>query len=306
MIKQIESGNWVKVINSVLFNIGGVTSLSRQSLFYPVAIVIGLGFARLIDTVILYSMNDNLQVERDGRNGAMKRGGEYRRISNNVPDDTNALLGGHLFQLAPVASSTPEAASLPPVDFSLIGTLEGDPSFARAVLRLSGSSEQPMEYAIGSMVGSSKIVGIGREKIWILINGKKVKVEVGENLNQVNQPSAEQSSPAAGTITKVLTRQEVNEKILGNPNAIYQGASFGPNLVDGKIDGYKIHKVNPGHIFYELGARSGDIVKSVNGYQLSDTERMFELWKSIKTMPSADVVILRNGQIINYNFQIRN
>ena len=133
-----------------------------------------------------------------------------------------------------------------------------------------------------------------------------MEINVGETTEQIAKAAGEVASAAGGTITKVLSRQEVNEKILGNPNAIYQGAAFGPNLVNGKIEGYKIHRVNNDHIFYTLGARSGDIIKSVNGYPLSDTERMFELWKSVKTMPRVEVVVLRNGQEMKFDFQIRN
>ena len=72
------------------------------------------------------------------------------------------------------------------------------------------------------------------------------------------------------------------------------------------LEGYKIHRVKPDHIFYDLGARSGDIIKNVNGFDLADTEKMFELWKSIKTAPRVTIDLIRGGKPVKYDFHIRN
>lgn len=44
----------------------------------------------------------------------------------------------------------------------------------------------------------------------------------------------------------------------------------------------KIYQVTAEHIFYQLGARSGDIIKRVNGMPLGETEKMLEIWSAIK------------------------
>ena len=98
----------------------------------------------------------------------------------------------------------------------------------------------------------------------------------------------------------------MNKNILGNPAKIYEGAQFGPHLVNGKIEGYKIARVNDDHVFAKLGAKSGDIIKKVNGYGLNDTERMLDLWKAIKTAPAVKIELERDGKQITYDFQIRN
>ena len=118
-----------------------------------------------------------------------------------------------------------------------------------------------------------------------------------------------QPEPAWGgsSINKTISRQDVVNMMKGNASSIYEGgASFGPDLKDGKIIGYKIHRVEPNHLFFKLGARSGDVVRRVNGFELNDTERMFELWKSIKTAPSVNLQLERNGKLHTYNFNIIN
>jgi general secretion pathway protein C len=269
---------------------------------YLAAIILGLGLSRFTDAMVLYMLSDNVHTQVQPK--TYRSNITMANRSLNV--DPVSVIGGVLFSNAPVAN-TPEAIVEEAKNFTLIGTLEGDPSFARAVVRIIEANSQPQEFGIGQKIGNALLIAIGREKIWVKQNNVKFAIKVGEDTNQAAAASASNVAPSAsGTITKILSRQEVNEKILGNPGAMYQGASFGPNLVDGKIQGYKIHRVNETHIFYTLGARSGDVITAVNGYPLSDTEQMLELWKNIKTMPRIQVNLIRNNQPLNYDFQIRN
>lgn len=228
--------------------------------------------------------------------------------------DPTEVIGGPLFSdyiaTSEAGENAPKEQSNEP--FELIGTLEGHPSFARAVIKKLQSQDPTKEYATGAKIGNARIIYIGREYIWIRVNGQKQKVKVGEKAGDGSAqqtPAAAVSSNAVTSgekITKVISREEVNSLLKGNASQIYKGASFGPHLENGKIAGYRLHKVQPTHIFYKLGARPGDIIRQVNGHKLSDTETMFELWKSIKTAPQINVVIERNKKMMTFDFHIRN
>lgn len=192
----------------------------------------------------------------------------------------------------------------------LTGTLSGDISFARATLRdKSGST---MEYSIGETLGSYKIRSIEQHFITLRKGKLVLKVEIGESIAQAKEKIQKKDKgeeveklTSSETIQKVLSREDVNRK-LKDPNVIYKDARFGPHIVDGKIEGYKLYQVARSHIFYSLGARSGDIIKRVNGMPLSDTEKMLELWNSIKSATKVTVDVDRKGKIITYEFIIRN
>ncbi|MCC5813321.1 MAG: general secretion pathway protein GspC [Leptospira sp.] len=190
------------------------------------------------------------------------------------------------------------------------GTISGDSSFARVTLR--DKSNNTMEYSIGEQLGSFRIRSIDQHFI-ILKRGKlNLKVLIGESIAQAKEKikqketdSDTQQLTSSQTIQKVLSREDVNRK-LKDPNVIYKDARFGPHLVDGKIEGYKLYQVARSHIFYSLGARSGDIVKRVNGMPLNETEKMLEIWKSVQTAPKIAIDLDRKGKIITYEFLIRN
>ncbi len=63
-------------------------------------------------------------------------------------------------------------------------------------------------------------------------------------------------------------------------------------------------KVQEDSVLYMLGARSGDIVKRVNGKVLNSTERLYEMWASIKNESSISIDIDRNGKITTFIFNI--
>lgn len=191
------------------------------------------------------------------------------------------------------------------------GTLSGHWSFARVTIREKANNDSE-EFSIGEMVGGYKVQAIEQHFVVLKKGGLSLKVNIGETPAQAKErlrpkDGSQVSSigPSSQTIQKVLSREDVNRK-LKDPNTIYKNARFGPHLVDGKIEGYKVYQVGKDHVFYALGARSGDIVKRVNGMPLNETEKMLEIWGSIKQAPKITVDLERQGKIITYEFIIRN
>lgn len=241
--------------------------------------------------------------------------------------DPTITVGGALFQKAGegAAAAAAAVAEQPAKPFKLTATLEGSIEFARALIEVQG--EGIREYCAASIACRKKekdcecslqnatVISIAQEHIWIKLNQNRYKLKIGQSttdlLQQAAAPATAPGQPAVATggasvISKVLSREDVNKNILGNPAKIYEGAQFGPHLVNGKIEGYKIARVNDDHIFAKLGAKSGDIIRKVNGYGLNDTERMLDLWKAIKTAPTVKIELERDGKNITYDFQIRN
>ena len=68
----------------------------------------------------------------------------------------------------------------------------------------------------------------------------------------------------------------------------------------------KIYQVARVHIFSQLGAESGDIIKRVNGMPLGETEKMLEIWSAVKVAQKIQVDLDRKGEIHTYAFLVRN
>jgi len=192
----------------------------------------------------------------------------------------------------------------------ITGTLSGHWSFARVTIREKAANDSE-EFAIGEMVAGYKVQDIEPHYVVLKMGGLSLRVNVGETPAQAKErlrPKGEENVPALAstqTVQKVLSREDLNRK-LKDPNTIYKNARFGPHLVDGKIEGYKLYQVAKDHVFYALGARSGDIIRRVNSMPLNETEKMLEIWASVKQAPKITVDLERQGKIITYEFIIRN
>ncbi len=291
-----------------------------KQLNYLGIIALGLSLGKFTNMLFLFyfsgSLGENLTTQ------------QYKPIKENVLSSTSVsasvdplqIIGGVLFAPEPLVEEEVEE-EVPKEelkDYLLRGTVSGHFSFARAVIQVFGEKVPVKEYATWQKIGPDRILWIGREHIIVKRKDKRIKLKVGEKISQIVKESLEQeeknkkteskvSDKSSGdVIKKVLSRQEVNKMLLGNPAKIYKGASFGPVLENNNITGYKVYKVKSSHFFYKLGARSGDIVRKVNDYELSDTERMFELWKSMKTADRVKVELERRKKIIKYDFSIQN
>lgn len=196
----------------------------------------------------------------------------------------------------------------------LTGTLSGGRSYARATFKAKGKEEAD-EFQIGQKVAGYEVKGIYNHYAVLFKNGVHMRIDIEETIADAKKKIATKEKPPeeAGTpnpggcpVTKKMISRTDFERTLKNPADIYKDAKFGPNLIDGKIDGYKLYAVPSNHIFYALGARNGDIVRRVNGMPLSDTEKMLEMWSNIKNSVKIIIDIDRKGKCLSYEFTVRN
>lgn len=296
---------------------------SRTWWYSGAAVLLGLSLARFGHSVTLYYVSKSTPLPPPRQAVAQTNQGEQ------LFSDPTITVGGALFQRAGEGAATAAAAVVeqPAKPFKLTATLEGSPEFARALIEVQG--EGIREYCSATnacrkkekdcecVVQNATIVSIAQEHIWIKMGQNRYKLKIGQSTTDLaqqaaaapaaaGQPAAPAATASGTVISRVISREEVNKNILGNPAKIYEGAQFGPHLVNGKIEGYKIARVNDDHVFAKLGAKSGDIIRKVNGYGLNDTERMLDLWKAIRTAPEVKIELERDGKVITYDFQIRN
>ncbi len=297
----------MKFAEEVLMNVQSLASrawLFLQRNNWPA--LVGSALLGLAAAKFLYSL---LSVSLLAPPNQSKKPVRVATASQNIATQSynpSSIVGGPIFPLSASIERTgdPEMPAEPVINFELVATIEGHPSIARALIKILGEGSEIREYKTWQKIGQAHITYIGREYIWYRINGQKIKLKAGGSTTQAAQ--APSPSGGASQVKKVISREEVNRYLKGNMEDIYKNASFGPELQDGKITGYKIKRVQPGHIFFELGARSGDVLTSVNGYPLSSTERMFEIWKTLPSMDSVSVELMRGSEKLNYQFTIQN
>lgn len=241
-----------------------------------------------------------------------------RRISTlNVRksfDDYKIITESGFFKVASPSDLTGDTMGIAGAGISeltLLGTISGPTSIARAMILKTGE-KSPGIFAlfkvnneINNDVYGNKLVWIADSKVYLEAGGQKVALELyaKKTVNPLN-PNAPGQDASVQQYTQTLSRAEVRQKVFNNMDNALQGLQAGPERVNGQIVGYRLITVRPQNILFRLGARSGDIVRRVNGQVLDSTQKLMSMWETIKNDPKVTVDIERRGKNIRFDFNI--
>ncbi len=194
-------------------------------------------------------------------------------------------------------------------ELTLLGTISGPSNIARAMILKSGE-KSPGVFAlykvntdVSNDVYGNKLVSIGDAKVYLEAGGQRVALELYAKKVVDSKPGS-QTDGDGQQINQNLSRAELKQKVFNNMDNALQGLQAGPHRVNGQIVGYRLITVRPQNIMFRLGARSGDIVKRVNGQILDSTQKLMSIWETMKNDPKITIDIERNGKNLRYDFNI--
>ena len=190
-------------------------------------------------------------------------------------------------------------------EITLMGTLAGSASFARAAIHDS-VSKKTREYRIGANVAGFKVVSIHTNSIRVEAGGNQYRIAVGEKSGQASAtPAAGGATASAGGGQKIPISRQKFISLTKNPEALYKN-KFAPVTRKGKIEGVKMLLVpSKDNFLYEMGARTGDIIRRINGQPLENPQKMFQLWQSAQTADKFSVEIERGGKIVPFEIVVQ-
>ena len=183
----------------------------------------------------------------------------------------------------------------------LRGVIAGSPRFARALIALEGSKEEAQAYGVGQVAGGHTIISIRRNYIEVERNGARFKVELGDAKGKQEVAA---STGNANSLRKTISRTKLN-KLLADQKELLR-AKGGLFTLKGKIRGFKLQYVPVNHVFYQMGARSGDIIRRFNGSKLDSQDKLINIYAQLKTLNKASIDIERSGKIVSYEFIVNN
>jgi len=187
---------------------------------------------------------------------------------------------------------------------SLKGTITGPSEIARAIIEESNAQKL---YRIGDTLKGATLIAIFRNKVVMDVNGQQKMLIVEEAKSSPANGSRTARSPrsprfpagssiaSAGGIPDAMKNMD---QLLGNARVV-------PYYRGGQPYGFRVSDVAEGAKVYELGVRTGDIIKSINGVPIRTPQDALNAYQELQNNTNVQLEIERQGSTTTVNVPVK-
>ncbi len=183
-----------------------------------------------------------------------------------------------------------------------------DPAQSFAIIEDQAKKRQAL-YRVGdTILDSATLARVDWDKVVLDRDGEEEILE----LSSARGPSGAQAAASASAerIRKtadnkfVIDRREV-DKTLENLNQVYTQARAVPFFENGKTVGFRVFAIKPGSVFEKIGLQNGDIIRKVNGVEITDPTKALSLFTELQNEGHVALDLERNKQAKSFSYEIR-
>ena len=186
---------------------------------------------------------------------------------------------------------TDSSISEKPLALLLSGTLPGRNAFEGAAM-IGVTRENPQTYAAGAVLANGARLAEIHEKFVVLERkGRKAKLYLQELTNQYLAKSDTSDVLMVGGPQKIKPAVPTSVEPLTDylrPSPMYDGEA---------LRGYEVYPGKRSGVFYQMGLQAGDVITSIEGTTLSDSEQAFEMFRQLMDGMALTATINRKGKI---------
>jgi general secretion pathway protein C len=200
-----------------------------------------------------------------------------------------------------------DQAAIP--DIKLVGTISGSDEFGYAVF-IGSDGKQAMFRTGENVFGAGELKKVEKNSVFIHKDGKLIKINMTDLLTLSDTQASKGAAGIAGPVQSVgkgeyIIDQKAAMVTLDNPAQIMTDAKLIPNMVKGKPDGFILQEIKKNGVYDNLGMKNGDILLRINGSSISNPENALQTFTALKGMDKVQLDIVRDGNKMTLNYQIR-
>jgi len=224
--------------------------------------------------------------------------------SGGARADVEAIAANHMFGEAD-AEAEPVAAA-PVADENLSDTrltnlvLKGTiasalPEFSVAVIA-DGTAAQKV-YAIGDSLGSGTTLhAVYADRVVLNENGALTNLRLPTEFASDNSMQVRRATSTIRQTAAPEDESSLRNVVTQNLSKLTDVIRPTPYLVDGQPAGYRVYPGRNKRQFAALGLRPGDLIKDINGQELTDPTQAMQIFESLGTVDEVTVTVERDGQ----------
>lgn len=102
-----------------------------------------------------------------------------------------------------------------------------------------------------------------------------------------------------------VVSQDAVLNALEDMGQVLSAARLTPVREGARVTGFLITEIRPRGIIDAIGLKNGDILRRVNGYEITSPERAVQVLAALKGETAIDLDIVRSGQKLSFHYDIR-
>lgn len=229
----------------------------------------------------------------------------------------SAIVDRDVFNAVKTAAPEPPAPVAVDLHIKLLGTSELTSERPFAIIEDDQTHLQSL-YRLGDEIpDAGTIIKVERTRILINHDGDIKSLEIsgdrmpaGMTVGQAADTTETNSSPVGHGVHLSAPNQYTVDRATVDSNLKNMGSLLTqmralPNIENGKTDGFKLSEIQQGSLFQQMGLQDGDIVKNIAGQDINDPMKALELLNVLQNQQSITMQVVRNGQPLRLNYQIR-
>lgn len=138
-------------------------------------------------------------------------------------------------------------------------------------------------------------------------NSKEYKLELPKDKDikyEVEKKSLGNTEKIVVKDDSVTVNRTYLNSYINDLNKVWNNISIKDVRNKGKIEGFKVQKVNKNSVFGKLGLKQNDVIKSVNGQEIKSYADAFKIYNEVNQLDFLSLEILRNNEIVELNYEI--
>jgi general secretion pathway protein C len=167
---------------------------------------------------------------------------------------------------------------------------------------------------IGDDVDGQKVKQIAWDRVWLSSGAGRcqLKLDITKSTGKASVPSPPgkpgAAPPAQPSGSADVTKISDNEYVVSR-SAVEKAQGFGNELRKGTSlvpgHGIRLQMVPPGSLLGQVGINTGDVVKSINGFDMTDLDKATEGYNRLKTSKEISLAIERGGNPMTITVRIQ-
>ncbi len=156
------------------------------------------------------------------------------------------------------------------------------------------------------------VLGVGSRSVVFIMETREIPRGAVPGSTSVNGRPGGKLRPATGMRYSKKTgenrwviSQEAVLSALDDMGSVLTSARLTPRVKDGVVEGFLVTEIKPRGIMDAVGLKNGDILKRVNGYEMTSPERAIQVLTALKGETSFELDIVRNGKNRSFHYEVR-